>query len=260
MDVRAFFTSYYQPIFSFLAPFGYDAVGLPRSGITPLQVFEESKKELKNLGTLKDLFDDTFLAKKQPIIRKSIAIADISGVKSGDIKFNEGLSILRGIISSFGGSTLGLDTTYQNINSISFKYEGVLAESVDRLNLEKYLSDSYDYILCSQRTRNLIDRGKICVITSIIKSRKFTVIPKAAKGFNVDVSLPQLQGIVGANVGVKTGGENSSDITFEGKKFLVFGFQAVNLCFGAERRGGGFRGTERGHYVLRRPAGKGKPF
>jgi hypothetical protein len=214
-----------------LEPYGFNAVRLPRAEIKPLQVFEENNNELTSLGDLIDLFDDSISTANVPPIACDTIVANISGQKSGDFEFTEGFSILRGILSSFGSSTAGLDSQYQNVTSFAFQYEDVLQDNVSSLNVDKFIARAKDHICCSSHIQELVNQRKIYITTAMIKSRKFTIIPKASKGYNINASLPSIQKIVGASVTVKKKSEDTSDVTFEGRIPLVFGFKATNLSF-----------------------------
>ena len=168
--------------------------------------------------------------------------ANISGQRSCDLNFNVGFSILSSVISSFGGSTLGLEINYQKAKSISFQYEDVLEDSLSRIKLDKFLNEVEISKSCSKWMTGLLNQEKVYVITDTIKSRKFTVLPKDSQGKGLDVQIPEIQKVVGAKIKVSSNKQASSATTYEGNKPLVFGFKAVQLFYND------------GHYDSQKPA------
>jgi hypothetical protein len=229
-----------DPLISLLRSFGYNVVRLPKANIKPLQLFGKKNNELYRLGELAVVFKSRGNA-PLPSIMENASTANISGQRSGDLSAGLGLSMLGGVISSLGGSTSGLDSKYQQANSIAFQYEDVLEDSVDGAALDQFLSDA-DINPFSKTVDALLESDQVYVTTATIKSRKFTIFPKTAKGTDIALQIPPIQGVVGSNVKVSSQGQNSSAITFEGSTPLVFGFQAVQLFY------------DKGHYTRYEPA------
>jgi len=228
-----------DPLISSLRSFGYNVVRLPRADITPLQILTKKNNEFQRLGEVSAVFKSRGNV-AIPDIHENIPAANVSGQKSGDLSLGLGLSILGGIISALGGSPLALDTKYQKAKSVSFQYEGVLENNIGIVELDQFLTDA-DINPFSTYVSDLLKSDQVYITTSTIKSRKFTIYPKSAKGVDLGIQIPQIQGIVGSNIKVSSQGQDSSAITFEGSILLVFGFQAVQLFY------------DRGHYTRQEP-------
>jgi len=218
-----------DPLYSLLRSFGYNVVRLPRSTIKPLQLFTKKNNQLYPLGQMSGVFvsrGDVSL----PNILENQPVADLSGKKSGDLSLGLGLSILGGILSSFGGSAAGLDAKYGQAKSVSFQYEEVLEDSVEMTQLDRFLDDA-DIDPHSKSVGALLESDQVYVTTSTIKSRKFTIVPKAKGGAELGINVPEIQKIVGGNVKVSRSNKDSSVITFGGDTPLVFGVQVWQLFY-----------------------------
>jgi len=218
-----------DPLISMLRSFGYNVVRLPREDISPLQVLTEKNKEFHLLGELETIFKAGPNI-EAPKIKRDIATAEVSGQKCGDLKFGIGLSFLGGILSAMGGSSLGLDAAYSQVQTVSFQYEDVLQDRIDLASLDQYLTDA-DINPLSTYVKDLLEADDVYVINSIIKSKKFSVLPKKSKGATFKPDIPSIQNIVGAKIQVSSSGQNASTVTFEGADPLVFGFQATRLFY-----------------------------
>lgn len=224
-----------DPLLSSLRSFGYNVVRLPRSTIKPLQLFTRQNTQLYPIGPLQEVFVSRGHV-SLPSILENQPSATFSGKKSGELSTGLGLSVLGGIISAFGGSTAGIDAKYKQAKSVSFQYEDVLEDSVKFAQLDRFLADA-DIDPFSKCVGDLLESDQVYVTTSTLKSRKFTIIPRASKGGNLDIKVPEIQNLVGANVKITSGGGSSSTITFEGNTSLIFGFQVWQLFYHKRKYG-----------------------
>ena len=219
-----------DPYTSLLKSFGYNAVRLPRADIKPLQVLSKNGGDASYFGELTTVFRPRDNNTSLPKSIDNTPAAKISEQKSDDLSIGLGLTILGNVISAMGGSKLGLDSKYQQAKAVSFQYQDVLQDKVEPAALDKFLGQA-DVDPSSNTVANLLEADEVFIITSTIKSKKFTIYPKASRGSDTQVSIPEIQGIVGSNVQVSTQSQDSSAITFEGPTPLVFGFQAVQLYY-----------------------------
>lgn len=222
-----------DPLFSSLRDFGYNAVRLPKSTIKPLQLYAKKGNELYRLGELSKAFVSRGNI-SYPKILEDMPAPHISGKKSGELSLGLGLSMIFGIITSLGGSTSGLDVKYQQANSIIFQYENVLEDSIEIIELDKFLNDT-DINPFSKYVAELLDSDSVYVTTDTLKTCKLAVFPKAERRVDLDMQIPEIQSIVGPNITVSSKGEASSAITFEGKTPLVFGFRVMQLFYNKGR-------------------------
>lgn len=219
-----------DPYTSLLKSFGYNAVRLPRANIRPLQVLSKNGGDASYIGELTTVFRPRDNNTPIPKTIDNNPAANISGQKSGELSVGLGLSILGNIITAMGGSTVGLDSKYQQAKAVSFQYQDVLQDLVETAALDEFLGQA-DINPSSTTIARLLEADEVFITTSTIKSRKFTIYPKVSRGTDTQFDIPEIQGIVSLNVKVSSQSHDSSAITFEGATLLVFGFQAVQLFY-----------------------------
>lgn len=218
-----------DPFLTYLKSFGYLVVRLPRADIKPLQVLTGNGSDLSNLGDLASLLVAGANIPLPPV-KENNRSASISGQRTSDLSLGVGLSILGSVIGAMGGSKLGLDVKYEQAKTAAFEFQDVYEDKVEVIRLDQYLAEA-DVNPFSRYVAELLDADEMCVITSIIKSNKFTVEAKKSDGNGLYVSIPEIQGIVGGKVKVSGSSQTTSKVTYESQVPLVFGFQAVRLFY-----------------------------
>jgi hypothetical protein len=218
-----------DPFLNYLKEYGYNVVRLPKADVRPLQMLSRQGRDLDRLGDL-----TTVLAPGEhvalPDISENTTAANISGRRTSDLSFGIGLSVLGNIIGAMGGSKLGLDVRYRQASSIAFEFHDVLEDKVEVAALDRFLADA-DVDPFSRHVADLLEADQIYVTTSTIKSNKFTVQARKSDGTELSLEVPVVQQLVGANVKVSGDEETASNLTYEGKMSLVFGFQAWRLFY-----------------------------
>jgi hypothetical protein len=112
----------------------------------------------------------------------------------------------------------------------AFEFQDVYEDKIEIIMLEQYLADA-DVNPFSRYVAELLEADELFVTTATIKSTKFTVEAKKSDSATLDLSIPEIQGIVGGNVKVSGSATVSSKVTYESPVPLVFGFQAVRLFY-----------------------------
>ncbi len=218
-----------DPLLTTLKSFGYCLVRLPKADIRPLQILIRQGSNLERLGELATLLV-TGSNVAPPQVSQDVPASNIIGEQSGDLKIGVGLSLLGNILGAMGGSKLGLDVKYQQARSAAFEFHDVLEDRVEVARLDQYLSDA-DVNPFSTYVAKLLEADEIFVTTAIIKSRVFTLEAKKSDGTGLELSVPDLQQVVGTNVEVGTHNSVASKVTYKGATPLAFGFQAVRVYY-----------------------------
>lgn len=218
-----------DPYLTLLKSFGYCVVRLPKADMKPLQVLAKTRGDLDRLGELSTLLVAGSSIPLPPVTVDTQA-ASVSGKRTSELSAGIGLSILGSIIGAMGGSKLGLDTSYSQAKTIAFEFQDVKQDSVEVLKLDLYLADA-DVNPFSRYVAELLEADDLYVTTATIKSREFTVEASKSNGGSVEISIPEIQGVVGANVKVSGKTETASKVTYSGGVPLIFGFQAVRLFY-----------------------------
>lgn len=218
-----------DPYLKYLKSLGYNVIRLPKADVRPLQLLARHDGDLQRIGELVTILVSRGNRPLPKVIENTRA-ANVSGQRSGDLSLGLGLSILGNILGAMGGSGLGLETKFQLAKSITFEFQDVLEDRVEIAALDQYLADA-DVSPFSRHVATLLEADELYVTTATIKSSKLTVAAKGTNGATVDVKVPEIQGVVGANVKVSGKAERASTVTFEGPIPLAFGFQAIQLVY-----------------------------
>jgi hypothetical protein len=215
---------------TFLRQFGYTVLRRPRASAQPLDLLHLEGKDLSRLGDATGLV----LAGANPvpaIKRDTNPGIAIEGKETSKVNVSIGLSVLGSFIGALGGGNLGLTAAFSKARTVTFQYAGVLEDRIDVLDLEKFVkAGRVDPSVPSGTVDKLID-DEIYVTTAVLKTKKIVVNAQSETGQSIGVDVPVIQGAVGGNVKVETGGTLASSVAFEGDVPIVFGLQAVQLVF-----------------------------
>jgi hypothetical protein len=218
-----------DPYVESLHGFGYNVIRLPRADVRPLQLLAKEGGGLNRIGEL-----TTVLRAGPnvplPKVTENTRMAAVSGGRSGDLSFGIGVSVLGSLIGAMGGSKLGLDLTYRNAKSVTFEFPDVLEDRVEVARLDQYLADA-DVSPFAAHVGRLLDADQLYVTTAILKATKITVDARRSDDTGLDVSVPEIQKVVGGNVKVGGKAEVTSKVTYEGSVPLAFAFQTVRLFY-----------------------------
>lgn len=119
------------------------------------------------------------------------AAADISGQTTSALHVGVGLSILKSVLSAFGGN-VGVTTQYSKVETIRLQFGNVKANVVPPLDIAKFLNER---VVASDP---LIDRyvegdGQLFVITETVTSNEITVIAELKDGTQVKLDVPVIR-------------------------------------------------------------------
>jgi hypothetical protein len=218
-----------DPYIQSVRSFGYNVIRLPKADVNPLQLLTKNGDALGRIGDLATVILPRGSV-ALPAVKRDSPVASLSGQRSGDLSLGVGLSILGSVIGAMGGSKLGLDVSYKNAKSVSFEFQDVLEDRIEVAALDQYLSDA-DVSPFSTHVAELLEADQIYVTTATLKSNKIAVAAKSTQDTGLDVSVPEIKGVVGGNVKVGPSSDSASTVTFEGSLPLVFGFQAARLVY-----------------------------
>jgi len=213
---------------SYLKDRGYCVLRMPRSDARPLQTLRKAgKKDLTRLGELATI--TTAGANRLPrLSRDNVAPIQIAGKESSSTKVEVGLNILGNLIEALGGNKLGASLGFASAKTMTFTFDDVLEDNIAVDELDQYLT------ACSFRpdmisvTNALID-DEVYVITSTIKTTKFTIHAKGEGGVKVGLDVPVVSGVASGSLAVDTGRATEGTVSYVGTTPVVFGFQAVRL-------------------------------
>lgn len=219
----------HDPFLECLKSAGYSVVRTPRADLAPLQLLMRAGRDLERLGELGAVMQARRQAPLPEVCRDRPAAA-ISGRRTGAIEAGAGLSLLAGILAAMAGRSLEIGTAYRRAASVSFAFDDVREDAVSVADLDAWLVGAR--VASSGRfVARLLDSDDLFVITSLVKSRSFSVEVTDEDGAEVSVDLPVIHQLAGAQVAVTTEGGGSSRLTYQGRTALGFGFRAVRLFY-----------------------------
>ena len=215
-----------DPILELLKEYSYTAVRLPRTGIEPLQVLQKQGNDLIILGELRELMEPN--STPYPTISADKQAGFINGKSSRELKLAVGVSMLGNLIGAMTGTKLKLNPAFGPARSMSYQFDDVMMKDVNQIELSKYLGTSR-LAAGLDSIKLLVEAGELFVITSVIKSKKFTATAQDANGASVPIDVEVLKGMAGGSVNFKVERADESRVTFEGPDQLVFGIQAAQI-------------------------------
>lgn len=216
-----------DPKITYLNKLGFNVVKVPRSDIAPLHVLGRDDGQLDDLGQLSSIWTSSI-----PEPKATFADAvNVNGTSTDDLKLSIGLDILGSILGAMGAQAPKLSAGYSKAKKLQFTFVNVQIERVAPLEVGKYLAHG-DLDSSSPFAPFFFDHDKEAyVITEVMKSKSVKVTAKDDSGAKINVDLPNIKQIVGVNVGVETASSGSSELTYEGKELLGFGFKAYGIAF-----------------------------
>lgn len=120
---------------------------------------------------------------------------------------------------------------FTRASTVTFRYSGVLEDSIDVLALEQFISaGKTDPHIPPGTIDKLID-GEMYVTTSILKTSQLVVSAQGDAGQSVQLDVPVIQQAVGANLKIDASGSLTTGLTFQGTFPVAFALQAVQLQF-----------------------------
>ena len=217
-----------DPSITYLNKFGYNVVKLPRKGIEPMDIIGKDAST-EWLGPLSAAWKSTIAVPPPGPAQPAVAV---SGQKSDSLKLSVGLKVLANALAAFGATVPSLDVAYTRARNVQFTFTDVTSTSVSPMDAGNYLAGG-DLNTASPIIQHYFLEGSAhaFLIFDVLKSDSISVTATDSNGVGVTVDVPQIQGLVGANVGVTTSASSQSTLTYKGQVPVTFGFKAFAISF-----------------------------
>ena len=220
-----------DPSITFLNKFGYNVIKLPRTGIEPMDLIGRDQVT-QWLGPIRSVWQPKDIANNpEPLPGPAHPASAVNGQRTDALEVSFGLSILANALAAFGATVPSLNAAYKEAHSVQFAYTNVTSSSVSPLLAGNYLANG------TLRTDNPVvknyfygDKSRAFLIMEVLKSNSITVSATDSHGADVGISLPAVQGLVGAKLDVKPSGSSNSTITFTGPDAVTFGFSVQQIA------------------------------
>jgi hypothetical protein len=212
---------------NWLEPYHFTAVGLPRRDLAPGDVVYRSNGGFdQKVGNLPMLFD---LSPGLPALTSGEPTGSIARSFEKKVEAGFGLKILGALFGGGTSSKLGADLEAKRAKSISVTYEDVTQDSLAVLELQSWLERAK--IKTSRQATDWLNDEKLAAVTAVLRTAKLSIVAQTENGVAIQLSVPEIQGIVAGDAKVSAQSSDSSKITFTGKEPIAFGFQAFVMLF-----------------------------
>lgn len=215
-----------DPATTYLQRLGFNVIRHPDAGLAPMKLVGRRAGETRLLGDLQQLIEET--EQRLPEWKKDIEAAEISGQSTSSLKASLGIQILGDLIGALGGN-IGVKAAYEQAKRVTFTFGDVVKDRVMPLDVGQYLCDAEIDFGNKVLREYVLGSGQLFVITEIVKSKSFTVEASSKSGGSLELEVPVVNDLVGAEVEVSGEAETSSKITYDGKDRLPFGFQVFEI-------------------------------
>jgi len=211
---------------NWLKDYGFTALQLPRRNLNPADVLYRGNGAFDTrVGTLGELFPGATaldVAEGEPV-------ADITRSVTKKVEVGLGLRILGALFGGGASSKLGADTDVKHAKTVSVTYENVSHDSLSVLALQSWLERVQ--VNTAGQTMVWLNQGRLAAVTGVLRTADLSIVAERDNGVAIDLSVPEIQGIVSASAKVSTDSGSSAKITFNGTQPIAFGFQAFKLLF-----------------------------
>lgn len=212
-----------------LADYGYNLVALPRVEINPLLLLTEEDGNINPLGSsVTDMFDDDEVAK--PMIFKNESVTDIAGSTGASYDASGGVNILEQLLTKLNLGKLKGDIKFDNNKILTIKYENVLEDRVNLLDLDAFISGSTPSKKKFNAYKVKLENSELYVINSVLKSNSFSVTIENKDGSKADVETT-IKGILDVNGSFSNTISNQFTLKNPGQNHLVFAFKAQQIMY-----------------------------
>jgi hypothetical protein len=211
---------------NWLKNFGFNAMRLPRRDVNPNDVlFRGNGRFDTKVGIV-----SMVVSNDDPVPEPSAGepSAEISRQVTRKLEAKFGFQLLGKLIGA-GAGKLGIDTGYKRARTLDVTYEDVVIDSIPVIALQAWLEEGK--VTAPEAVQVWLNDDKLACITAVLRSDKLSVVANNESGGKIDVSVPEISGIVSGEANVQSSSEDSTKITFTGKAPIAFGFQAFQLIY-----------------------------
>jgi hypothetical protein len=215
---------------TFLKQYGYNLMSFPKEDIRPLDLFTKNGGALEKIGKMEHIFKAGMEELPMPTLIENLHTANISKMKSDSVNTKLGVSLLSNILTGMGMKDLGITTQFGKARNLMFQFNDVFEDKIELIELDCFLSAA-QILNIGNNTKKLMAKNELYVITSVLKSNSISINTGESKTIDISAEASDCLDIISGNIGLSFSAENKSEVTFSGKKQLVFGFRAIRLFF-----------------------------
>lgn len=212
---------------NWLEQYHFTALELPRRDLAPADVVFRSNGAFdQKVGNLGVLFSPSTPA---PATTSGEPTGSIARSFEKKVEAGLGLRILGALFGGGASSKLGTGLDAKNAKTLSVTYENVTQDSLAVLELQSWLERAQ--IPTSRQAAAWLNDEKLAAVTAVLRTAELSIVAERESGVAVELNVPEIQGLVGADAKVSAGSGDSSKVTFTGNEPIAFGFQAFVMLF-----------------------------
>jgi hypothetical protein len=226
---------------NWLKDYGFNVIRLPRTNLAPGDVLYRSKDEFRDkVGDLKMVFSsDTEL----PKITSGEPVGDLAYSAEKKVDTSLGIKILGSLLGGISSSQLGAHLSSKHARKLAVKYEEIQQDSLPVLELQSWIQTAHPQL--SGQGAAWLNDGKLAAVSAVLKTKKLSIVAELDDGGAIELTVPEIQGVISGDATVTVESASSSRITFTGAQPIAFGLQAYvmnfsgNVSFGIDEIRGG---------------------
>lgn len=206
---------------------GYLSVAIPLTDIEPKQILV---KEAGGLRRMPDKLNKLFMpgSNALPPTRKDRPVPNLTGNLAVTTEFKANVSALEAF-KKWMQSAFSFSTEISSDDKIVFAFEDVMRDEITSfVELDSYLNEA---TLAGGSFGEALKKSDIYIITSVLKSSKFTIGIIDTGKINMDVKLPTIQDIVSSDLTLGHTSDKQRFAQYSGPDAMVFAVQAVQVIY-----------------------------
>ena len=212
---------------NWLKDYGFNVLALPRRDLRPGDVLFRSNGDFgEKVGNLGMVFD---AAQPQPDATTGEPVADIGRSIEKKVEASLGVKILGALFGGGASSKLGADLGAKHARNLVVSYENVEEDSIPVLELQSWVSAAKPKL--TGEGAGWLNDDKLATVTAVLRTKTLSVVAERENGAAIDLSVPEIKGLIGGDAKVDVDSKTASKVTFTGEDAIAFGFQAYVLVF-----------------------------
>lgn len=207
--------------------FNANPIRVPEERIKPLTVLSIEKKNISFMGAINDLLVSKINISKLNL--QNSKMADVSAQSFKSIETSVGLKVMDGFLKGFGAKSSSIEHAFKNVSKVSFSFENVNREYVEKNALLKTLLNK-NFNPSHATNKSFISKKSKCVIIdSIITSNNFSIKAEKYNDSNFTFNVQELTNILSSQNNISITSQTGKEISFVGNTSLPFAFTGFYL-------------------------------
>jgi hypothetical protein len=212
---------------NWLKEYRFNVVRLPRRDLHAGDVVLRTKDGFdQKAGKLAMVFTSQ---EEQPEPVSGEPVAGIGRTIEKQVEAKFGFKILGALLGAAAASKLGVNLDAKKATKLAVTYEDVVQDSIAVLELDAWIQAAK--VKVTGQSAVWLNDDKLAAVTATLRTDKLSILAERADGASIDLSIPEIEGIIGGQVGARLLSKTGAKITFAGPEAIAFGFQAYVMKF-----------------------------